>query len=319
MSTQINHTMLSNGLDFIAKGLAEVNSGKNEELKYGVLHLFAGTLLVMKERLRQEHWTLLFSKIDKLSKKAYEQGDFPGVDYKILLDHLENVLEIKISKTDKDALDELRKIRNKIEHFKFELSPLSVKAISGRVLLFTVDFISENFDVDEFSEDEEALFDEIKESAREFKEYIEPKLKSIHDRAAKEKRDVFHCPSCFLKSLVREDSDFVCGICEVEGPDLEEVIDTHMDYELGMSSYSAAKDGYDLPIHNCRECGDDALVPLDQSAKKFICVSCGDQVPTEHLHHCARCGGIFYCTPQDAEEGAGGLCGRCWDEQMAKD
>lgn len=319
MGSKINHTMLSNGLDFIATGLKEINSGNDMKLKYGVLHIFAGALLVMKEKLRQEHWTLLFSKIDKLSKKAYKEGDFPGVDYRVLIDHLENVLEIKISKADKDALEEFRKIRNKIEHFSFEFSATSVKTNAGKVLQFTVDFVNANFETDEFSEMEAILFDEIKESARKFKEYIEAKLKIIHNRVEAEKRDVFHCPDCHLKSLVREDSDFVCGICDLEDVSFEEVVNAHMDYELNMDSYSAAKDGYELPIHNCRECMEDALVPLNRAAERFICINCGDQVATEHLHHCPICGGIYYLTPQEAEDGGGGLCGRCWDEQLAKD
>jgi hypothetical protein len=319
MSHKINHTMLSNGLDFLTRGLAEINSGNNSDLKYGVLHIFAGTLLVMKERLRQEHWTLLFSKTDKLSKKSYEGGDFPGIDSRILVDHLENVVGIKISESDKRALEELRKIRNKIEHFTFELSPTSIKTTSAKVLQFTIKFMGSNFHIAEFSEHEAILFEEITESSQQFREYIEAELKAIAENAKAKSLNVFYCPACHLKSLVQDESDLNCGVCFSKSPSLEDVIETHLNYELDMNSYTAGKEGYDLPIHTCKECSEEACVPMNKSANEFVCINCGDQTKTENLHHCHICNDIFYCSEEMGEEGLGGLCGACWDDQMAKD
>lgn len=311
--------MLSNGLDFLVTGVQELTSGNSGKLKYGVIHIFAGTLLIMKERLRQEHWTLLFSKIDKLNKKSYESGDFPGVDYRVLIDHLENVLEITITKADKDALEELRKIRNKIEHFEFDISVDSIKSFSGKVLRFTVEFIDENFDSDDFSKSEKSILEEIKETSKQFEAYIESKLKIIFSRAEVEKKYILHCPECHLKSIIQQgDGDFSCEICNQDFS-MDDVIDAHMLYELDMDSFSSAKEGYSLPIHSCKECSEEALVPMDRAANKFLCINCADVVSTQHLHHCPLCSDIFYCSPQEAEDGAGGLCASCWDEQMAKD
>lgn len=319
MQSQINHTMLSNGLDFLSTGLREINSGNNKDLKYGVLHIFAGTLLIMKERLRQEHWTLLFAKLDKINIRAYKSGDFSGVDYRILLDHLENVLEIQISEVDRRSLEEFRKIRNRIEHFAFEYSAESIKTISGKILQFTVDFMTLNFDIDELSPDEGKVLGDIKKSASEFKEYVDAKLALIHQRMVVEQRDIFHCPECFIKSLVREDSDFFCGVCGLEGPSLDEIVDAHLSMELNMNSYSAGKEGYDLPIYECSECSEEASVPLNSAGHKFICISCGDQVKTDSLHSCARCGNLFHGGIEDSTEGSGGLCARCWREELSKE
>jgi len=53
----------------------------HKRIKYAVLHLFAGIELVLKERLRREHWSLIFEKTDKANKLSLDKGDFVSVNF----------------------------------------------------------------------------------------------------------------------------------------------------------------------------------------------------------------------------------------------
>ena len=76
-SRDLSFVLLENGLDFIASGLRYIARGETKsDLKYGVLHLASGIELVLKERLRQEDWRLVFVKPDKA--EAAKIRDPPG-------------------------------------------------------------------------------------------------------------------------------------------------------------------------------------------------------------------------------------------------
>jgi hypothetical protein len=63
---RVEYALLENGLDFVLSALEHVGSKPDRrQLKYAVLHLYAGVALVLKERLRQEDWRLLFEKQEK--------------------------------------------------------------------------------------------------------------------------------------------------------------------------------------------------------------------------------------------------------------
>jgi hypothetical protein len=69
---ELHFELLENGLDFISSGLAYVARGETKsDLKYGVLHLASGIELVLKERLRQEDWTLVFKQPEKADENNY--------------------------------------------------------------------------------------------------------------------------------------------------------------------------------------------------------------------------------------------------------
>src|SRR5436189_30259 len=65
--THLKLDLLENGIDFIRSGI-ENHFGQDESdssaRKYAVLHLFSGVLLILKERLRREHPSLIFEKVE---------------------------------------------------------------------------------------------------------------------------------------------------------------------------------------------------------------------------------------------------------------
>lgn len=72
-------TLIENALDFILSALEHAQVDEARSLKYAVLHLSDGVDLVLKEKLRREHWSLLFADINKASESALTSREFPGL------------------------------------------------------------------------------------------------------------------------------------------------------------------------------------------------------------------------------------------------
>ena len=71
--------LLENALDFLASAVEQLQLDTTRSLKYAVLHLAAGVELLIKERLRQEDWQLLFDDVNAADELKYAAGDFYGV------------------------------------------------------------------------------------------------------------------------------------------------------------------------------------------------------------------------------------------------
>lgn len=307
----IDHSLLSNGLDFVHSSVEFINDNDSSKIKYAILHLFAGTLLVLKEKIHGEHWSFLFQKIEQANLSKFNAGDFESINYDRIKHVLQEVCQIKLNKDDVTALDELRKLRNKIEHFKFEIDLPTIKPTVAKVLSFLINFIEENLNLSDLSVDEEELFSEIKVKAQEFKEYVNVRLSYVVIYAKKNKKDLFHCPDCFEEALVKENDNFKCFVCNASDATALDVATAHLDFKLGLDSFGSAQDGADLPQYDCHECSEEqTLVPRDDEFKEYICVACGESGPFENMHKCSRCGQVYHSN----EEGS--CCSGCWSDLM---
>jgi len=71
---KIELNLLDNGLDFIIEGLKPTTRlwgyDKVESVwKYSVLNIFSGIELILKERLRREHWSLIFEDVSNANEQ----------------------------------------------------------------------------------------------------------------------------------------------------------------------------------------------------------------------------------------------------------
>lgn len=70
--------------------------------------------LLVKYRLMEEHWALVFADINKASYVTYESGDFISVDIKSAICRLQNICEIE---HDFSASKIIQQYRNRIMHY----------------------------------------------------------------------------------------------------------------------------------------------------------------------------------------------------------
>jgi len=144
MDTDFHYTLLENGLDFVRSCLehlsaalqAQENGDQKRHLKYALIHLCSGVELVLKERLRQEDWRLLFADQDKATEEAYESGEFFSVDFKALQSHLEDDCGIELTPEQKADLKSFRSRRNKVEHFNVVDTLLAMQSSTANCRTF---------------------------------------------------------------------------------------------------------------------------------------------------------------------------------------
>jgi hypothetical protein len=67
----IKLSLLENSKNYVDRAIKDINTGIEEndilQFKYAVIHIFAAIELLMKERLRIDHWSLLFDDVNKAS------------------------------------------------------------------------------------------------------------------------------------------------------------------------------------------------------------------------------------------------------------
>ena len=108
--------LLENGLDFLKSGIElfyRSATPKARAHKYALLHIFSGLLLVLKERLARVRPSLVFANEAKAG-----QAGAKTTDYHTTIARLE-AHGISIDPAKRAALDEIRDLRNAIEHYRF--------------------------------------------------------------------------------------------------------------------------------------------------------------------------------------------------------
>lgn len=83
-------------------------------LKHIILNLANCLELLIKYRLEQEHWTLIFSDTNKAKYSNYLEGDFMSVDIKEGICRLKNICDVKYLFV---ACTRIYQYRNRLMHY----------------------------------------------------------------------------------------------------------------------------------------------------------------------------------------------------------
>jgi len=133
---KISLNLLDNGLDYIYESISflqpiysdqpsfrhEIFLSHNDSRhvwKYSVLNLYSGIQLLLKEKLKQEHWSLIFQDISSASQEKLNSGDFVSVYHDELIKRLRSISKITIND---ESINTLREFRNRFEHFHVDIS-----------------------------------------------------------------------------------------------------------------------------------------------------------------------------------------------------
>lgn len=215
--------------------------------------------------------------------------------YKCLLKRLSKRLEkhgVIFSNDDKELLKTIREKRNKIEHFGITDSYLTLVSYTSKLLNFIMNFLSENFDNDNFKENEKSLLDEIRFGLKEFDEFVRHRWDEIKEAVEEYKKynGTLTCPSCLQDALVSDDGTkcLFCGYSDKS----DKVADRYNEIVLGICSYASFKYGDEHPQYHCPECGSHSLIN-DQTSNKWKCFNCGITYEGSEIRWCEECGVPF--------------------------
>lgn len=218
---KIELNLLDNGLDFIIEELKPTTQlfgfdSTENSWKYIILNVFSGIQLILKERLKQEHWSLIFEDVSNANEQKFIQGDFVSVNYNNLIKRLKGISNISINEK---SFNELRKLRNKFEHFEITIEIDVCKHIIANSVRELIIFWNDNiFDI---NIEQNQKFSSIKSMISEFEIYVDIMLlknKNKIENIIKSKNGILiHCKECSNHSfMIYKDTkkEFECFVCE---------------------------------------------------------------------------------------------------------
>jgi hypothetical protein len=319
MQEDFRFSPLENGLDFLLSSLEHLTAASScakkhvqgasadvmhqkRHLKYALLHLCSSIELLFKVRLRQEHWSLVFANINKADDEAQIEGEFESVGFNDLMDRLVRICHVELSEEHRRQLLNLRKRRNRMEHFGTVDSLLAITASVSLMVSFTIDFVESTFTAEDLREERPLIY-EIRHQLGSCDAFIHQRWKEIREDIVN-----FHagigCPACQQPALEVDGGSVKCRFC-CHSSTSEEAANEYTFVVLGRSGESA--------VNTCPECEGATLVTRIPDHGSF-CFNCGERWDWGELDQCWNCN-EFYA----AEEHGGGVCAACFQKRIEKD
>ena len=294
--------LLENGLCFIDQSINHLKQSEQKsfdsqkELKYSCLCLFSGISLLLKEKLNQEHWSLLFSNVNKADKRTLETGEFHSVSFSDCMKRLSEIASVKFEKKESDMLDSLRKKRNKIEHFFESESLYAFKSTLYYNLSFVMDFEDKYLKI-ELSDDSKKDMETIKNECFKLKDFVSERLQAIKPKIEEQKVRPYYCSECNNETIVPYDNgaDAVgmkCLFCprfvNPDHPDHRDELDKFYYDSLGI--VRGSKDSLSAGNTLCGACESENTLVDTKDKKEFFCLRCHYFGKKSHLQECGYCG-----------------------------
>ena len=273
-SGELQQNLLDNALDFMLSAAEAVSRDEGHRtLKDAVLHLGNGIELLLKARLAREHWSLIFSDINKASYEELAKAEFTSVDYPTALKRLEQIIGVSIDKSVGSHIKNLRKLRNRLTHFTATLDPAQAKSLVAKSMNFCVEFGEQENMV---SGDAEGKFGEIHKNLVSLKEFVDNRMANI--LRGWEGARIWDCPECWQQALVIDGGDVDCKFCKQEATP-QELAESNAEGQIG----------------DCPECSEEStftFVLYNNDDGEWVCFSCG--VGGENYDNCSRCEQLTY-------------------------
>lgn len=237
--------LLNNGIDFVRSGVEHFFDSSNPRaLKYAILHLFAGVLLLFKERLSREHPSLIFQKPHEVLKENAKTIHFDEA-----LSRLAAHASLTFTASELSLLRTAQRFRNRVEHYRFDLDLKEAQSLAGRLSEFIYLFLRDHLEtaleehldpVDWFrlkelrdiaKRIEEERIEEWRGRAEKYlqmtpeeRQELVDQLEPFHPRHNPEPEEFHFCEQCSNESLLMtEDPDIAvctdpdCGNLEYVG------------------------------------------------------------------------------------------------------
>ncbi|WP_405542744.1 hypothetical protein OG478_13670 [Streptomyces phaeochromogenes] len=294
-------TPVINGMDYLESVFEHLTRGKipsARDLKYAVLHLQAATEVLLKARLKAEHFSLLFSHPGKATREKFERGDFQSCTTLEAVDRLRDIAQLAISKDDRERIEELGKTRNALQHYGLTLSAAAVEARAVGVLDFLITFIGRHLLPGLPSDEASRATDTMVSLAPRLgsvQALVTQRLTRLSDTLDRVVDVTVKCPDCKMWALVADGTAAGpgCLFCERawESPHSAAV-----DYAFIMTELVPVPDSpgtWTTVVIDCLRCGESALVPEAVTIAPLpgptpLCFACGTVFG--YLADCGGCG-----------------------------
>ena len=292
---QLALSLEDNALDYVLSAAEQVEEGDARNIKYAILHLFAGIELLLKARLQRVHWSLLFDDVDKAQQSAIQSGDFKSVDFDGACERLKKIGQVTLDKSDLEQLKSLRLMRNKVQHFAITVNEAEAKALLGLGASFVIEFCKQH--LPELLDSHKQVIEDIRTKLVEFQEFVAERLKAIQpilDVAP----HLWDCPNCMQETLMMGiGDDPKCAFC---------------DQTISAEQLAIDHDENGAPA-TCPECRRSTCsMQIAGDGIVWICTSCFQDFDGDtYIEGCSSCG----CLIKNDET----YCSECFHDKVAED
>ncbi|CAM5649092.1 hypothetical protein [Streptomyces griseomycini] len=203
-----------NGLDYLLSVVEHLEAGTERvsarALKYAVLHLAAGTEVLLKARLQLEHWSLVFSDPAKAKRAELESGSLLSCGPDETIQRLRDIAEVQITEKDRKALSRLAKDRNALQHYGLFGQSANARAVESRaaeVLDFLIRFVDEDLLPALPLEEAEAAqsdLERIRSGLAEIEGFVKQRMQRLRAELHALRDRTLQCPDCRQWALVVE-------------------------------------------------------------------------------------------------------------------
>ncbi|WP_052385522.1 hypothetical protein [Streptomyces sp. NRRL F-2890] len=304
---QIHYPPVPNGIDYLRDVIDRLarESGEPSErdLKYAVLHLQAAAEVLLKARLREEHWSLVISKAEKTNLKKFEKGEFESATNAETVRRLVEVVGLDISAGDKKTLLDLATTRNQLQHWGITEEANAVLTRAADVLDFLIRFLDQYLLPHLDADDEEAVADDLEEIRTglvRIESYVTSRMERLNENDLKghEARTV-RCPDCQQVALIVDGAANKCSFCPRDWMDPLELASA---YDNAFSYSPAPGDPYEDTLVDCPDCDTltlalEAETVASNGSHIPLCFNCAET--QDNLGECARCGRLYRPTDEE--------------------
>lgn len=300
-SGRVHLDPIESGLELVLGSLEALATAEPDprERKHVVLDLAAGVGTLLRERLRQEHWSLVFAEPGEAARAAYEGGDFAPVGMVEGLTRLADICGLQAPTRWRWGIESLSRARNQLESRGFVETKPVLAAIACAVVSPFVDSVPPA----RMTELLTALLARIQAKLQELDSYVGDRLRRIAGRRPGE--SCLACPYCRMESTLVVDGGPVCLYCGYTG-----------EPEAVAAEYAQVMfDARDERIpYRCPDCRREALLDVGRSEETpwYKCFACGRTWAMDDIVFCYSCGQPFETPDSDPDED---LCEKCRGEK----
>lgn len=305
--------LMQNALESIEIGLEDYASGQSKRITSALRNLFAGVLLMLKEKLRRLDPALISKQLklvlDAAGKVKVEATGKQTVDVEQILERFRD-LGIQVNEK---PIRRLQQLRNNAEHLAPSHPPKVVQEAIASVFAVVAQFLFKELELVPADVLEPSAWQAMLDESETFKVVEQDcaaarRALDVPDAARVLVDEQLECPACGSELLKPgtapyPDCDFTCHACGEVTAAQGAVEKALQDLYRG-EAYEAAKEGYEAAIGLCPTCSAETFVIAED-----ICFICSEGRPYDR---CLRCDESLSLSEQDL----GGLCNYC--EHMSK-
>lgn len=204
---EIAFELIENAIDSVSHAIElmawEDISDERSRFKQATLSVAHGVELLLKERLRQVHPSLVWDDVDK-----YPRLDARTVGVDKAIHRLKSIGAVSFNEYDEDLIKSLRNTRNAIEHFSWQTTKQEASIIIGRALSFAVHFAKKELGYDfEFKFARDDTWTQLISNSKSFVE-AHAKRHSLESPS-----EALNYPCDFCNAITISKHGGACSIC----------------------------------------------------------------------------------------------------------